>query len=54
MPYVDGCVPVPIKNLQAYRRMAQKAGKVWRSMALLSTASVRAMTSMSSVGSFAQ
>ena len=31
MPYVDGFVlPVPIKNLQAYRRMAQKAGKVWR------------------------
>ncbi len=31
MPYVDGYVlPVPVKNLQAYRRMAQKAGKVWR------------------------
>ena len=31
MPYVDGFVlPVPIKNLQAYRRMAQKAGKIWR------------------------
>ena len=31
MPYVDGFVlPVPKKNLQAYRRMAQKAGKVWR------------------------
>jgi uncharacterized protein YbaA (DUF1428 family) len=29
--YVDGYVlPVPKKNLQAYRRMAQKAGKVWR------------------------
>src|SRR2546428_5231484 len=29
--YVDGfVVPVPKKNLQAYRRMAQKAGKVWR------------------------
>ena len=29
--YVDGFVlPVPKKNLQAYRRMAQKAGKVWR------------------------
>ena len=23
-------VPVPKKNLQAYRRMARKAGKVWR------------------------
>ncbi|TAK44770.1 MAG: DUF1428 domain-containing protein [Betaproteobacteria bacterium] len=31
MPYVDGfVVPVPKKNLQAYRRMARKAGKVWR------------------------
>jgi uncharacterized protein YbaA (DUF1428 family) len=29
--YVDGYVlPVPKKNLAAYRRMAQKAGKVWR------------------------
>jgi uncharacterized protein YbaA (DUF1428 family) len=31
MKYVDGYVlPVPKKNLQAYRRMAQKAGSVWR------------------------
>lgn len=31
MSYVDGFVlPVPKKNLAAYRRMAQKAGKVWR------------------------
>jgi uncharacterized protein YbaA (DUF1428 family) len=31
MPYVDGYVlPLPKKNLQAYRRMAQKAGKIWR------------------------
>jgi uncharacterized protein YbaA (DUF1428 family) len=31
MRYVDGYVlPVPKKNLQAYRRMAQTAGKVWR------------------------
>jgi uncharacterized protein YbaA (DUF1428 family) len=29
--YVDGYVlAVPKKNLQAYRRMAQAAGKVWR------------------------
>ncbi|HXV09450.1 MAG TPA: DUF1428 domain-containing protein [Burkholderiales bacterium] len=29
--YVDGfVVPVPKKNLPAYRRMAQTAGKVWR------------------------
>jgi len=31
MGYVDGYVlAVPRKNLQAYRRMAQKAGKIWR------------------------
>lgn len=31
MNYVDGfVVPVPTKNLAAYRRMSQKAGKVWR------------------------
>ena len=31
MRYVDGYVlPVPKKNVAAYRRMAQKAGKVWR------------------------
>ena len=29
--YVDGYVlPVPKKNLQTYRRIAQKAGKIWR------------------------
>lgn len=31
MSYVDGFVlPVPIKNLAAYRRIARKAGKIWR------------------------
>ncbi|MDB6123465.1 MAG: hypothetical protein JWQ71_2458 [Pedosphaera sp.] len=31
MNYVDGYVlPVPKKNLAAYRRIAQKAGKIWR------------------------
>jgi len=31
MRYVDGFViPVPKRKLEAYRRMAQKAGKVWR------------------------
>jgi uncharacterized protein YbaA (DUF1428 family) len=31
MRYVDGYVlPVPKKNLKAYARMAQKAGKIWR------------------------
>jgi len=29
--YIDGYVlPVPKKNLQVYRRMAQLAGKIWR------------------------
>jgi uncharacterized protein YbaA (DUF1428 family) len=29
--YVDGFVlPVPKKNVEAYRRMARKAGKIWR------------------------
>jgi uncharacterized protein YbaA (DUF1428 family) len=29
--YVDGfVVPVPIKNLDAYRRMARKAGNIWK------------------------
>jgi len=29
--YVDGYVlPVPKKNLNTYRRIAQKAGKIWR------------------------
>jgi uncharacterized protein YbaA (DUF1428 family) len=31
MKYVDGFVlPMPKKNLVAYRRMAQKASKIWR------------------------
>ncbi len=31
MSYVDGfLLPVPKKNLEAYRRMARLAGKVWR------------------------
>ena len=31
MPYVDGyLLPVPRKNLAAYRKMAAKAGKIWR------------------------
>src|SRR3990172_3796827 len=31
MRYVDGFVlPVPKKDMAAYRRMAQKSGKVWR------------------------
>jgi uncharacterized protein YbaA (DUF1428 family) len=30
MRYVDGfVVPVPKKNLQAYRSLAKKAGKIW-------------------------
>jgi uncharacterized protein YbaA (DUF1428 family) len=31
MAYVDGfVVPVPKKKVQAYRRLAQKTGKIWR------------------------
>ena len=31
MQYVDGFViPVPKKSLQAYRRLAKTAGKIWR------------------------
>ena len=31
MAYVDGFVlPVPKRKLAAYRRMAQKAGRIWR------------------------
>lgn len=31
MSYVDGfLLPVPKKNLEAYRRMARTAGKVWK------------------------
>ncbi len=31
MSYVDGfVVPVPVKNLPAYRRLAKKAGRIWK------------------------
>lgn len=31
MRYVDGFViPIPKKNIPAYRRIARKAGKIWR------------------------
>ena len=31
MPYVDGFVlPLPKKNVEAYRRISRKAGKVWK------------------------
>jgi len=31
MPYVDGFVlPIPRKNLAEYRRIARKAGRIWR------------------------
>jgi uncharacterized protein YbaA (DUF1428 family) len=31
MPYVDGfVVPVPKKNIETYRAMSQKMGKVWK------------------------
>jgi uncharacterized protein YbaA (DUF1428 family) len=31
MAYIDGFVlPVPKKNVEAYRRLARKAGKIWK------------------------
>jgi uncharacterized protein YbaA (DUF1428 family) len=34
--YVDGfVVPVPKRSLQAYPRMSQKAGRVWRDQGAL-------------------
>lgn len=36
MAYVDGFVlPVPKKNLQTYRRIATKAGKIWKEFGAL-------------------
>ena len=36
MPYVDGYViPVPKKNIPAYRKMAVTAAKVWRDLGAL-------------------
>lgn len=36
MRYVDGFVlPVPTKNLAAYRRMSRKVGKIWREFGAL-------------------
>lgn len=36
MSYVDGfIVPVPTKNLDAYRRLSRKAGKIWREFGAL-------------------
>jgi uncharacterized protein YbaA (DUF1428 family) len=41
--YVDGFViPLPKKNLENYRRGAQKAGKIWRDHARSNSASVPA------------
>ena len=39
MPYVDGfIVPVPKKNLEAYKDIARKAGEVWMDHGALSYA----------------
>ena len=36
MPYIDGfVVPVPRRNVAAYRRMSTKAGKIWRELGAL-------------------
>ena len=36
MSYVDGfLIPVPKKNVAAYRRMSARAGKIWRELGAL-------------------
>jgi uncharacterized protein YbaA (DUF1428 family) len=36
MPYVDGfLIPLPKKNLAAYRKIAAKAGKIWMDLGAL-------------------
>jgi len=41
--YVDGfLLPMPKKNVPAYRRLARKAGKVWREHGASSTGSASA------------
>lgn len=36
MPYVDGFViPIPKKKIEVYRRIARKAGKVWKELGAL-------------------
>lgn len=46
MNYVAGfVVPVPRKNLPAYRRLSQKAGKVWREYGAIDYRNVLATTS---------
>ena len=48
MPYVDGYVlPVPKKNLQAYARIAKKAGNIWREHGALETGNAPATISTS-------
>ncbi len=48
MPYVDGfIVPVPKKNLAAYRSLAKKAGKIWREYGALDYANGSPTTSRS-------
>jgi len=47
MNYVDGYVlPVPKKNLNTYRRIAQKAGKIWRETERWNIASASVKISM--------
>jgi uncharacterized protein YbaA (DUF1428 family) len=43
--YVDGFVlPVPKRNLDAYRRQARKAGKTWREHGALESANASPRT----------
>ena len=43
--YVDGFVlPVPKDKLETYRRLAQKAGEIWREHARSNTSNASPMT----------
>ena len=51
MPYVDGfVVPVPKKNVEAYKRLAKKAGKIWKEYGALEFRECVAMTSRKESG----
>ena len=46
MMYIDGyLIPIPMRNLPAYRWLAQKAGRICESTAPSTTGNVSAMTS---------
>ena len=51
MAYVDGfVVPVPKKKVQAYRRLASKAGKIWKEHGAISFTNISPTTSRRASG----